>query len=177
MSSKTFLCGGYRVAEEHLQGGGTFDSSGAFRDERWSDEDDGDGKKRRVLRKRIDPLHDASTGAEDNSTAISDSPSKTSDQDQLSEESISVTVQVGGQPTNRVINSSPPVQRGPSPESTQPTRVDEDGLEHAQAVVSTLVAHLVEDEEQPKPSHSPPNAHLSMDQWFYRFICLFLFCF
>jgi hypothetical protein len=49
-------------------------------------------------------------------------------------------------------------------------RVDEDGLEHAQAVVSTLVAQLVEDEDQPKPSPSPPNPqlNLSMDQWFYR---------
>ena len=29
-----------------MQVGGTFDASGAFRDERWSDEEDPDGKKR-----------------------------------------------------------------------------------------------------------------------------------
>lgn len=177
----------FRVAEEHLQGGGTFDSSGAFRDERWSDEDDGDGKKRRVLRKRVDPSHDGIAGAEDsggNGTAVAvDSPSKASDdvqEQQLPDESVptAVAVQAGAQQTTNVISSTPPVQRGPSPESTlssQPTRVEEDGLEHAQSVVSTLVAQLVEDEDQPKPSLSPPNPplNLSMDQWFYRFISLF----
>lgn len=46
----------------------------------------------------------------------------------------------------------------------------EDGLEHAQAVVSDLVAHLVEDEDLPKASPSPPNHNAAavMDQWFYR---------
>ena len=49
----------------------------------------------------------------------------------------------------------------------QPVRLDvEDGLEHAQAVVSDLVAQLVEDEDLPKASPSPPN--LAMDQWYYR---------
>ena len=39
-----------RVAED-TQVGGTFDASGAFRDERWSDEDDLEGKKRAAAKK------------------------------------------------------------------------------------------------------------------------------
>lgn len=169
-----------RVAED-LQGGGTFDSSGAFRDERWSDEDDGEGKKRRVLRKRADPSQDGSGGTEDGSCPV-DSPSHVSEMKEVPVEelvpSVAPVAAAGpaagaSQAPAAAVNLSP-VHRGPSPESqqsSQPVRVDEDGLEHAQAVVSTLVAQLVEDEDQPKSSPSPPNPpnpNIGMDQWFYR---------
>lgn len=170
---------------EDLQGGGTFDSSGAFRDERWSDEDDGEGKKRRVLRKRVDPSQDGSGGPEDAKGGVDeDSPTHQAVEikETQPEESVPVVTPVAAvapisvpvsavsaQPAAAAVNLSP-VHRGPSPESqsSQPVRVDEDGLEHAQAVVSTLVAQLVEDEDQPKSSPSPPNPNNSMDQWFYR---------
>ena len=165
-----------RVAEEHLQVGGTFDSSGAFRDERWSDEDDGEGKKRRVLRKKVDPSHD---GGDEDAPVIVDSPSKDSVKEaQMYEEPAATPPSA-----TPVVNSSPPVPvRGPSPDASsmlsQPIRVDDDGLEqHAQSVVSTLVAQLVEDEDQPKSSPSPPNPQLSMDQWFYRLNPLFVYFF
>ena len=50
-------------------------------------------------------------------------------------------------------------------------RGEEDGLEHAQAVASTLVAQLVEDEDHSKEEEEPPmaNHHISgTDQWLYR---------
>lgn len=152
-----------------------------------------------MLRKRVETSHDGGVGDEDGGDVILDSPSKENAKDpQLHEEPAppaappaATPVQVSAHQISAatVVNSSPPVLRGPSPESSsmlsQPNlRVDEDGLEHAQAVVSTLVAQLVEDEDQPKPSPSPPNPqlNLSMDQWFYRLnpyllISLVLFCF
>jgi hypothetical protein len=140
-----------------------------------------------VLRKRVEPSHDGGVGDEDGGgggAVTVDSPSNDNVKDpQIHEEptapspvTVATPVQVAAHHISAatVVNSNPPVLRGPSPESSsmlsQPIRVDEDGLEHAQAVVSTLVAQLVEDEDQPKPSPSPPNPqlNLSMDQWFYR---------
>lgn len=137
-----------------------------------------------MLRKRVETSHDGGVGDEDGGDVILDSPSKENAKDpQLHEEPAppaappaATPVQVSAHQISAatVVNSSPPVLRGPSPESSsilsQPVRVDEDGLEHAQAVVSTLVAQLVEDEDQPKSSPSPPNPQLNliMDQWFYR---------
>ena len=161
-----------RVAED-LQGGGTFDSSGAFRDERWSDEDDGEGKKRRVLRRKGDPSQEGS--AEDGAGTGDLPSSQATDIKELAVEESPPTVPAAVVPVAvpaAAVNVSPVHPRGPSPESSQPIRVDEDGLEHAQAVVSTLVAQLVEDEDQPKSSPSPPNANLGMDQWFYRYYTL-----
>ena len=43
----------FRVAED-MQVGGTFDASGAFRDERWSDEEDADVKKKANGKKSVD---------------------------------------------------------------------------------------------------------------------------
>lgn len=155
---------------EDLQGGGTFDSSGAFRDERWSDEDDGEGKKRRVLRKRVDPSQE---GNADDGGGAGDLPTQAIDIKEPPAEEASPAIQVASVPAvvpvAAAVNASPVHPRGPSPESSQPVRVDEDGLEHAQAVVSTLVAQLVEDEDQPKSSPSPPNPNMGMDQWFYRY--------
>jgi len=45
---------------------------------------------------------------------------------------------------------------------------EEDGLEHAQAVASTLVAQLVEEEDQPKETLIPNHHIVGMEQCFYR---------
>lgn len=175
-----FIIVKFRVAED-LQGGGTFDSSGAFRDERWSDEDDGEGKKRRVLRKKADPSQENGDEGPDDGVGTNANPaSKVSEIKEPLPEELSSPSSVhlhssASPPTSAALTKAvpvdlSPVHRGTSPDSqsSQPIRVDEDGLEHAQAVVSTLVAQLVEDEDQPKSSPSPPNPNIGMDQWFYR---------
>lgn len=170
---------GITRAAEDMQGGGTFDSSGAFRDERWSDEEDADGKKKRVLKRREhDPQRhvENGTGAE---TPTAEPPIQRVEQsvaeakdapgDEPPSASSPVIAQRPSTATPPSAGAGSPVRR---PESTGPVavRVDEDGLEHAQAVVSTLVAQLVEDEDQPKPTPSPPVAFPGSEQWLYRLV-------
>ena len=163
--------------QEDLQGGGTFDASGAFRDERWPDgtaaggsasadslDSSGDGKKRRAP-----------------PTAVTNSNKKVDSADQQQQSSDKdnglneVKKPLASPPKSETKSSTevvtpvaPPIQE---PAPAKPVEVD-DGLElHAQAVVSTLVAQLVDqDEDQPPPpnaqgSPSPPG----LDQWFYRY--------
>lgn len=152
-------------AAEDMQGGGTFDSSGAFRDERWSDEEDADGKKKRVLKRRDGPPG-AQNGVDAHEPAAQEQPVEAKREETPgTPESPARTVT----PPSAVAESTSPA-RSPGSSGAGPVRADEDGLEHAQAVVSTLVAQLVEDEEQPKPAPSPPSG--SVDQWFYRFVVL-----
>lgn len=120
----------------------------------------------------MDSTQDGNAVPDDPGSAADSSP-QTSDNKEpvVAEEppqaAASAATPVAAQP---VAASVSPIHRGPSPEHvpSQPARIDEDGLEHAQAVASTLVAQLVEDEDQPKTSPSPPMSNLSMDQWFYR---------
>ena len=159
-----------------MQGGGTFDSSGAFRDERWSDEEDADGKKKRVLKKR-----EQEPPAQNGTDAIASEPPSQEPQppvepkdasppnEETSNSPLTAQRTPSATPPSAVPESASPV-RSPVSADPAPVRVDEDGLEHAQAVVSTLVAQLVEDEDQPKPTPSPPSSVAGMEQWFYRFV-------
>ena len=162
--------------QEDLQGGGTFDASGAFRDERWPDgtaaggstsadnqDSSGDKKRRAVAVNNKKPDGQATSADQQQQPSGKDVPIE----------------------AKKPI-SSPPKSEPKTSETPQQAKVDvDDGLElHAQAVVSTLVAQLVDqDEDQPPPnsanaqgSPSPPN-HLApeMDQWFYRYVSEFYF--
>lgn len=163
-------------AAEDLQGGGTFDASGAFRDERWGDEDPGS----EALRKKRGTALTKTDGDDGGPSSNADAPGSSSPKDgQVPGEK--PNGERAPEPIRPVANKSPirPAEQGipeqpvavQRPNSSPPARVDvEDGLEHAQAVVSTLVAQLVEDEDQPpKESPSPPHHHAGMDQWFYRY--------
>lgn len=190
-----------------MQGGGTFDASGAFRDERWSDEDDSEGDRKRLGsgEKFADDETEAAAALSslDESNLADDEclqPAKVSDADPVVVNSVTKQASVESLPSESggfsaevidaaesptAINGSPVrsnsanLDDGRSPERLLPvnnnnvvdvdhnSRTDEDGLEHAQAVASTLVAQLVEDEDQPKEV-PVPNHVSGMDQWFYR---------
>lgn len=186
-----------RVAED-TQVGGTFDASGAFRDERWSDEEDPDGKKRMAAKKWANET-DSTTQEQDfkKTSEVKESLVDSSLERKPSIEnnhvvsfihccctfirffyfddlnffqfkadaaSVSPVRSVGAHVDERVADSSDP---SPTVINEQQVPVEEDGLEHAQAVASTLVAQLVEDEDQPKELPMP-NHITGMDQWFYR---------
>ena len=173
--------------QEDLQGGGTFDASGAFRDERWPDgtaaggstsadnqDSSGDKKRRAVAVNNKKPDGQATSADQQQQPSGKDVP-------------IEAKKPISSPPKSepKTSETTAPVAP-PNKEPPQQAKVDvDDGLElHAQAVVSTLVAQLVDqDEDQPPPnsanaqgSPSPPN-HLApeMDQWFYRYISEFYF--
>lgn len=180
-----------RVAED-TQVGGTFDASGAFRDERWSDEEDPDGKKRAAGKKWTNETDSTTSDQDFKKTEVKeiivDSPIERKPVEnnhvvspiysfnsnvtfktfislpKAETASISPVRSVSAHVDERIADSNDPPT---TIINDQQVPVEEDGLEHAQAVVSTLVAQLVEDEDQPKelpmPTHIP-----GMDQWFYR---------
>lgn len=167
--------------QEDLQGGGTFDASGAFRDERWPDGTAAGGS---ASADNLDSSGEKKRRPAAVNNKKSDGQATSADQQQQpsgKEVPIEVKKPISSPPKSEPKSSeiAAPVAP-PNQEPPQPAKGDvDDGLElHAQAVVSTLVAQLVdqEDEDQPPPnsanaqgSPSPPH-HLApeMDQWFYR---------
>ncbi len=181
-----------------MQGGGTFDASGAFRDERWSDEDDGAEERKEVSNSGDHHHHQRDDEAEPHGAGVDDESAHQFDDAEVKvvgaaevskEASIelsdggnsllgepaltasparSVSDQIEEQPTVMERESGgPAIAIVDHPEHHGRT-CEEDGLEHAQAVASTLVAQLVEDEDHPKEV-APPNHHGPVtDQWFYR---------
>ena len=180
-----------------MQGGGTFDASGAFRDERWSDEDDvgderkrsgGDGQQNRVLlEEEAEPsgtVEDQANTHQVESVEVKDGGQAVSKEASVESHSDGTSSMTGEQivasPGHSAhdkledVRAAMDRESGLSMTSVDPVdhhghRVcEEDGLEHAQAVASTLVAQLVEEEDQPKETLIPNHHIVGMEQWFYR---------